>query len=67
MALCWPKLELTCTSIPPVIFIQSPEVSGLNSVVKDGTVVLSRFGPQKPHPGVPNLLDPEHARRPGNT
>lgn len=67
MALCWPKSGLTCAGIPPVVFIQSPEVSGLNSVVQDGAVVLSWFGPQKFHPGVANLLDPEHTGRPGNT
>lgn len=62
----WLK-ALTGAGVPPVIFIQSPEVSGLDGVVEDGTVVVCSFGPPKLDPRVPNLFHPDHTGRPRNT
>lgn len=67
VSLRWLTAVLTGTSIFPVVFIQSPEVPRLNSVVENGAVVLCSFGPQQLHPRVSNLLHANNARRPGDT
>lgn len=63
----WQSPVLTSAGVLPVIFIQGPEVSGLNGVGENGAVMLRSFRPHQFHPRVPNLFYPDHTGRPGNT
>lgn len=67
LALYWERALLTAACVPPVVLIQSPEVSGLNGVRENGAVMIRSFTPQQLHPCVSDLFHPDYTGRPRNT